>query len=147
VEIPTVYILPTGYTIVLKRADGTTVRTFSYVSDAASVILAQESARLATATYVSSLPYVVTDTDEAIYVTAVAPGSLFLPATRDRALVVKNTSNVIVTLVPNGASTIELQPDYDLPVQTGSNHFPTYVMDLNAGGTNWQITAGLYEVA
>lgn len=142
VEVP-IFLQRTGYTVVMKDADGVTLRTLRYVADAASVAQAQASAILATATYVPTLPYVVTDTDEAIYVTATAAGSVFLPATRDRTLVVKNLCGFIITLVPSGAATIENQADYPLPVQFGGNKYPTYQLDLNADATNWQVTSGV----
>lgn len=130
VEVP-IFIQNTGYTVVMKDADGATLRTLRFVEDVGATFLAQTSVIQTQGTTATNSPYLVTADDNLVQINFGSSGTVQLPAAADRQglpLVVKNLSGFTQSVMPQSGETIDGNTSaYVLPVQANPN-YPTITL-------------------
>jgi hypothetical protein len=138
-----IYVLPTGYALIITDSDGVTLHTLSFVEDVGSEFLDQSAVIQSEGTDASSSPYLVTATDNTVTVSsATNPFIVQLPAAADRGtpLIIKNLSAVSVRITPDGAETIETVAAYYTLTAASSPTFPSVILNSD-GVSNWWIAA------
>lgn len=106
-----IYLLPQGYSIIVKDSDLVTLATFDFVEDVGATAFASLGNFQASGTIATSSPYTVAATDQIVIVNAATPDPfvVHLPdvTTRTTQLLVKNISAVAVSVTPHGAQEID----------------------------------------
>lgn len=138
-----IYILPTGYRILITDADDVPLVDLAFVEDVGSAFLAQSAVIQSDGTDATASPYIVTDTDNTVTVSsATDPFVVQLPAAADRGtpLVIKNLSAIEVQVTPDGAETVDtVAAAYSMPAAS-SPTFPAITLNSD-GVSNWIIAS------
>ncbi len=137
-----IYVLPGGYSIVIKDSDGVTLKTISFLEDIGATQFGALGNFQASGTIATSSPYTVPDSDNLVIVnSATDPFIVQLPAvaSRTKQLAVKNISAVEVRVTPNGAEEIDAIAAYVALPAKGSPPVPGLVLLPSA--TAWWITS------
>ncbi len=138
-----IFLLPTGYRVLITDADAVPLVDLAFVEDVGSAFLDQSAVIQSQGTDATTSPYIVTDDDNTVTVSsATDPFVVQLPAAADRGtpLIIKNLSAIAVRVTPDSAETIEGIAAYFAIGSAVSPNFPTITL-LSDGVSNWILSS------